>query len=153
MSNMAKLIKYKTPKSVVVNIAKEPMVAYQAIPPMPKMVQVAAFTYNKFAKIAATIPFTQKEWANILHLSDRTLQRYAQSNTAFEGIYVDRILHIQQLLELGLKTFVSADAFYQWLKKDKNVMGQLINFQSLYTTQGIQETINQVGRIFYNVYS
>ena len=48
---------------------------------------------------------------------------------------------------------MSADAFYQWLKKDKNVMGQLINFQSLNTTQGIQETINQVGRIFYNVYS
>ena len=150
---MAKSTNYKTPKNTATNIVKEPMVAYLAMPPMPRMVQVAAFTYNKFEKIAATVPFTQKEWANILHLSDRTLQRYAISNTAFEGIYVDRILHIQQLLELGLKTFVSADVFYAWLKKDKNVMGQLINFQSLYTTQGIQETINQVGRILYNVYS
>jgi len=150
---MAKSINYKTPKSTTDNLTKEPIVAYQAMPPMPRMVPVPAFTYNKFEKIAATVPFTQKEWANILHLSDRTLQRYAVSNTAFEGIYVDRILHIQQLLELGLKTFVSADAFYAWLKKDKNVMGQLLNFQSLYTTQGIQETINQVGRILYNVYS
>lgn len=153
MSNMAKSTNYKIPKSTASNIAKEPMVLYQAMPPMPRMVHAAAFTYNKFEKIAGTVPFTQKEWANILHLSDRTLQRYAINNTAFEGIYVDRILHIQQLLELGLKTFVSADALYKWLKKDKNVMGQLINFQSLYTTQGIQETISQVGRILYNVYS
>ncbi len=150
---MAKTQKYTTSKNTNTNNAKEPLFAYQALPPLPRMVQVAAFTYNKFEKIAATVPFTQKEWAHILHLSDRTLQRYALNNTSFEGIYVDRILHIQQLLELGLKTFVRADAFYQWLKKDKNVMGQVLNFQSLYTTQGIQETINQIGRILYNVYS
>ncbi len=153
MFAMAKSTPHKISKNTITNVVKEPMVGYQAMPLMPPMVQIADFTYNKFEAIASTVPFTQKEWANILHLSDRTLQRYAQSNTAFEGLYVDRILHIQQLLELGLKTFVSADAFYAWLKKDKNVMGQLINFQSLYSTQGIQETINQVGRILYNVYS
>ncbi len=150
---MAKTIKYKAPKPEVTNYAQEPMVAYQAFTPMPFMVQSTAFTYSKFAKIAATIPFTQKEWASILHLSERTLQRYALSNTAFDGIYVDRIFHIQQLLQLGLQTFTTSEAFYQWLKKDKNVMGQLINFQSLHTTQGIQATINQVGRILHNVYS
>jgi hypothetical protein len=150
---MAKPIKYKAPKTDVANFVQEPMASYQAFAPMPFMAQSTAFTYNKFATIAATVPFTQKEWAGILHLSDRTLQRYALSNTAFEGIYVDRILHIQQLLQLGLQTFTTSDAFYLWLKKDKNVMGQLINFQSLLTTQGIQATINQVGRILHNVYS
>lgn len=151
------MIKYKIPEPPD-NILREPMVAYQnmqpgALMPMPRMVQPTVFTYTKFAKIAALIPFTQKEWANILNLSERTIQRYAQSNSPFEGIYVDRILHIQQLINLGLQTFINADAFYEWLKKDKNVMGQLINFQSLQTTQGIQETINQVGRILHNVYS
>ena len=150
---MAKIIKYKVLKTQVSNLVQEPITSYQAFAPMPFMVQSTAFTYNKFAKITATIPFTQKEWASILHLSDRTLQRYALNNTAFEGIYVDRILHIQQLLQLGLQTFTTSDTFYQWLKKDKNVMGQLINFQSLQTTQGIQATINQVGRILHNVYS
>lgn len=150
---MAKTIKNKAPKTEVTNFVQEPMVAYQAFTPMPFMMPSDVFTYNKFAKIAATIPFTQKEWASILHLSERTLQRYSLSNTAFDGIYVDRILHIEQLLQLGLQTFTTSEAFYQWLKKDKNVMGQLINFQSLYSTQGIQATINQVGRILHNVYS
>ena len=152
MTVMAKIIKYKTQKSNN-NIAHEPMVSYQPIQAMPRMTITTAFTYTKFSKISATIPFTLKDWANILHLSERTLQRYAQSNTTFEGIYVDRILHIEQLLQLGLQTFNNADAFYQWLKKDKMVMGQVVNFQSLSSTQGIQDTINQVGRILYNVYS
>lgn len=150
---MAKAIKYKAPKPETTNFMQEPMVAYQAFTPMPFLVPSVAFTYNKFAKIASTVPFTQKEWASILHLSERTLQRYAINNTAFDGIYVDRILHIEQLLQLGLQTFTTSEAFYQWLKKDKNVMGQLLNFQSLCTTQGIQATINQVGRILHNVYS
>lgn len=150
---MAKAIKYKTPKTEITNFVQEPNVSYQAFIPMPFMVQSTVFTYSKFVKIAATISFTQKEWAGILHLSERTLQRYALGNTVFEGIYVDRILHIQQLLQLGLQAFTTSEAFYQWLKKDKNVMGQLINFQSLHTTQGIQATINQVGRILHNVYS
>ena len=34
----------------------------------------------------------------MLHLSERTLQRYAKYNTSFEGIYVDRILHLEQMI-------------------------------------------------------
>lgn len=150
---MAKMIKYKTVKSTDKNVVSEPSVAYQPMQAMPRMVQAQGFTYTRFLKISATVPFTLKNWANILHLSERTLQRYAQSNTTFEGIYVDRILHIEQLLQLGLQTFVNPNAFYEWLKKDKIVMGQVVNFESLYSTQGIQDTINQVGRTLYNVYS
>ena len=153
MTVMAKMIKYKIVKSTSKNIVSEPTAAYQPMQAMPRMMIASVFTYIKFSKISATVPFTLKDWANILHLSERTLQRYAQSNTTFEGIYVDRILHIEQLLQLGLQTFVNADTFYKWLKKDKIVLGQVVNFESLYNTQGIQDTINQVGRILHNVYS
>ena len=99
------------------------------------------------------VPFTQSEWANMLHLSERTLQRYAKNNSSFEGIYTDRILLLQEMIELGLETFVSADSFYRWLKKEKTVMGQSINFASLYSDRGIQEVIDQLGRIQYGVYT
>jgi len=54
---------------------------------------------------------------------------------------------------VGLETFVSAAAFYTWLKKDKQVLGQPLTFESLFTTRGIQETINQLLRIQQGVYS
>lgn len=118
-----------------------------------KLPAVDEFTYKKFERIADKVTFTQKEWAQILHLSERTLQRYAANNTAFEGIYTDRILHLQQLIELGLETFTSPEAFYTWLKKEKNVTGHTLTFESLYSTQGIQSLIDQLTRIQYGVYT
>lgn len=121
--------------------------------PAKRLPAVADFPYSKFAKIAAKIPFTQKEWAGILHLSEKTLQRYAKDNKSFEGIYVDRILQLEQLINLGLESFTDADAFYRWLKREKKVLGQTLNFESLYTTQGIQDITDQIGRIQYGVYT
>lgn len=126
-------------------IVEEPVAAY--------LPAIAEFTYRKFKKIVDLVPFTQAEWAGVLHLSERTLQRYAKNNGSFEGIYTDRILQLQELIETGLATFSSPDAFYQWLKKDKPIMGHVLNFTSLSTTRGIQETLNQLVRIQQGVYA
>ncbi|MEN9297835.1 MAG: hypothetical protein RLZZ429_148 [Bacteroidota bacterium] len=123
--------------------------------PAPKQAlpQIAEFTYRKFKKIADKVPFTQSEWAAILHLSERTLQRYAKNNGSFEGIYTDRILQVQELIDIGLATFTSPESFYQWLKKDKHIMGQVINFSSLSSSRGIQEIIHQLARIQQGIYA
>lgn len=121
--------------------------------PAKRLPMVADFSYAKFAKIAAKVPFTQKEWANILHLSEKTLQRYSKDNKSFEGIYVDRILQLEQLIDIGLETFTDADALYRWLKKEKLVLGQTLTFESLYSAQGIQDITDQIGRIQYGVYT
>lgn len=146
---MAKLRKYRSEKKNLPAL-EEPIAPYV---PAKKQVQVAEYNYRKLKKIADTVPFTQAEWANMLHLSERTLQRYAKNNSTFEGIYTDRIVLLQEMIAIGLETFTDADAFYHWLKKDKPVMGQLLNFGSLYSDRGIQEVINQLGRIQYGVYS
>lgn len=131
-------------------VMREPFLAYNTAKKLPI---VADYTYKKFDKLTRQVPFTQKEWANILDLSERTLQRYAHDNKSFEGIYTDRLLHIEQLIEAGLETFDGADAFYAWLKKDKPVLGQQLGFEALYSTRGIQELLNQLLRIQYGVYS
>ena len=146
---MAKARKYRQDKTEPLRL-EEPEPVYL---PIKKPVAVADYSYKKLKKIADTVPFTQAEWAGMLHLSERTLQRYAKNNSSFEGIYTDRILLLQEMIELGLETFVNADAFYHWLKKDKPVMGQKLNFESLYSDRGIQEVIDQLGRIQHGVYS
>lgn len=146
---MAKAQKYPVAKQRLLK-AEEPETAYI---PAKKPVAVADYTYKKLKKIADLVPFTQSEWAGMLHLSERTLQRYAKNNSSFEGIYTDRILLLQEMIELGLETFVDAATFYKWLKKEKPVMGQTLNFESLYSDRGIQEMIDQISRIQYGVYS
>ena len=145
---MAKLQKY-TQKTKLQKL-EEPLVPYL---PERKQLEVADYNYKKLKKIIDQVPFTQSEWSNMLHLSERTLQRYAKNNSSFEGIYTDRILLLQEMINLGLETFSGADAFYKWLKKDKPVMGQLLNFESLYSERGIQELIDQLSRIQYGVYT
>jgi putative toxin-antitoxin system antitoxin component (TIGR02293 family) len=148
MAKASKPRKYRENNKV--SKVKEPLV----IPYIPakRLVTVADFPYSKFARIAAKVPFTQKEWANILHLSEKTLQRYSKDNKSFEGIYVDRILHLEQLIEMGLETFTDADTLYRWLKREKKVLGHTLNFESLYSNQGIQDVIDEIGRIQYGVY-
>jgi hypothetical protein len=154
MTGMAKKIKkpsnYDLPAEDKIMKLEEPPAEYKTVKKLPS---VADFTYKKFEKLSKMVPFTQKEWASILDLSERTLQRYAHDNKSFEGIFTDRLLHIEQLIEAGLETFANADAFYAWLKKDKTVLGYPLTFSALYSTRGIQETINQLLRIQHGVYT
>lgn len=146
---MAKMQKYSQGKSKIPKV-EDPIAPYF---PVKKPVEVADYSYKKLKKITDMVPFTQNEWANMLHLSERTLQRYAKNNSSFEGIYTDRILLLQDMINLGLETFTDAGAFYRWLKKDKPVLGQTLNFESLYSDRGIQEVIDQISRIQYGVYT
>lgn len=148
MAKAAKPRKYR--ENTKVSKVEEPIaIPYQ---PAKRLAIVADFPYSKFAKIAARVPFTQKEWANILHLSEKTLQRYSKDNKTFEGIYVDRILQLEQLINMGLETFIDAETFYRWLKREKKVLGHTLNFESLYSSQGIQDVTDEIGRIQYGVY-
>ena len=146
---MSKAKKYIIPPPKPSAVEESPA-AYM---PAKKIVAVADFTYRKFRKIADMVPFTQNEWSNMLHLSERTLQRYAKNNSSFEGIYTDRILLLQEMITLGLETFTSTETFYQWLKKEKTILGHTLNFSSLSSERGIQEIIDQISRIQYGVYT
>jgi putative toxin-antitoxin system antitoxin component (TIGR02293 family) len=140
-------VKYPSKKDD--NVLSEPMAVYRSVKKLPLVLD---YPYRKFDKIARQIAFTQKEWAAILHLSEKTLQRYAKDNKNFEGIYVDRILQMQELIELGLKTFTSPEALCRWLKRDKPVLGKLLTFDSLKTSEGIGLVTDEIGRIMYGVY-
>jgi putative toxin-antitoxin system antitoxin component (TIGR02293 family) len=147
MKKKANPFKYQPGKEQ--NILKEPAPVYRSVKKIP---EVLNYPYRKFEKIARQVPFTQKEWAAILHLSEKTLQRYSKDNKNFEGIYVDRLLQMQEMIETGLETFTSPEAFYRWLKRDKPVLGDLLTFDSLKSSRGIQLVIDQMGRIQHGVY-
>ena len=146
---MAKMQKYAQGRSRPSKV-EEPAAAYLSA---NKPLLVADYTYRKLKKITDRVPFTQSEWAQMLHLSERTLQRYAKNNSVFEGIYTDRILLLQDMIDLGLETFTDANTFYAWLKKDKPVLGHTLTFSSLYSDRGIQEVIDQLSRIQHGVYT
>src|SRR5688572_21760061 len=90
------------------NIVEEPMAPYRTVRAIPTLKD---FTFSEFKKIADKAPFSQAEWAAILHLSERTLQRYAKSNGVFAPMNAERVLQIGKVLDQGKITFGSTENF------------------------------------------
>ena len=150
---MEKNIKSKKVNSYVqrskVSKAEEPEAVYnRTVKIIPS---VKNYTYNEFKKVADKTPFTQAEWASILHVSERTLQRYAKNNSSFAPINADRAIQIANLINEGKKTFGKTALFYQWLKRKPLMLEGSLSFESLTTTHGIQLVLTQLGRIQHGI--
>ena len=150
---MEKNIKTKkaSPYRQVSKVTKteEPEVVYnRTVKVIPS---IKNYTYNEFKKVADKTPFTQAEWASILHVSERTLQRYAKNNSSFAPINADRAIQIANLINEGKKTFGKTALFYQWLKRKPLMLEGSLSFESLTTTHGIQLVLTQLGRIQHGI--
>ncbi len=132
--------------------AEEPMPAYRSVKAIPQ-VKVKDFNYNEFKKIAEKTPFTQAEWASILHLSERTLQRYAKNNGSFAPINAERALQLEKVIKEGEFTFGKVENFYNWLKRNPYMLEGNLSFDSLTSYEGIQKVLTQLGRIQHGLFA
>ena len=152
---MKKVISKKKP--VVYKATALPTKAAEPIAPYYRSVKVVAavkdFTYNEFKKIADNVPFTQAEWASILHVSERTLQRYAKNNGSFAPINAERAMQIAQVIKEGIITFGNSNLFYSWIKRNPYMLEGTLSFESLTTNEGIQRVLTQLGRIQHGIFA
>src|SRR5437660_2921645 len=114
--------------------AEEPEAPFYRAKAMPI---VKDFDYKEFKKIADKVPFTQKEWSDILHISERTLQRYAKENSVFNFSVADRILQIDKVIKRGVEVFGNMDKFILWLRDDPYMLEGRLSFHSLASIDGI----------------
>jgi putative toxin-antitoxin system antitoxin component (TIGR02293 family) len=131
------------------SVVNEPVLSYT---PVKKLPQQKEYSYKKFDSLSAKIPFTLKEWASVLHLSDRTLQRYAKENKPFEGIYADRLLQIEKVINEAAKVFKKPVNFYEWLNEKHIVFGYELSIECFQTQDGIQMLLDELGRMQQGVY-
>ena len=116
--------------------------------PLP---QVKDLTYEEFSKTASKVPFTGAEWAAILHISERTLQRYAKNNGKFAPINAERFHQICQVISKGKKVFGKTSPFYEWLHSNPPMLEGELSFNSLTSFEGIQKVLQQLGRIEHGI--
>lgn len=114
-------------------------------------VMLQDFTYKDFKKIADVMPFTQKEWADVLHISERTLQRYSKDNSSFSFSVTDRILQIQKVIKKGIDVFGAPEKFVEWLRTNPSMLEGRLSFQSLGNFEGINRILTQLSRIEYGI--
>ncbi len=129
---------------------EEPVLAYPGNKSMPL---IKEFNFNEFKKIADKVPFTQKEWADILHISERTLQRYAKENATFNSSVADRIFQIDKVIKRGIEVFGSLDKFMSWFKSNPYMLEGRLSVQSLSSFEGINMVLTQLGRIEHGLFA
>ncbi len=148
---MKKTIKYKTENNENQIIASEPFAFYE----MPahaakKEVILKDFTFSEFKKIADQATFTLKEWADFLHTSERTLQRYAKDNSSFNGLQIERIFLFKKLIKEGNKQF-GKENFGIWINRKIFSLNFKTPRELLFTHDGVQEVINILGRLEHGI--
>lgn len=131
------------PKQSVPKV-QEPAPVYKPVKALPA---VKDFTYAEFKKIAGSTPFTQAEWAAMLHVSERTLQRYARDNSHFAPINAERALQIARVIRKGKEVFGNSDKFFNWLRREPFMLGGNLSVASLQSAEGIERILTQLGRI------
>ena len=112
-----------------------------------------SFIFNDFKKIAGKVDFTQKEWSEILHISERTLQRYAHENGTFNTGVIDRILQINKVLDRGKEVFGSYEKFNLWLRDNPYMLEGRLSLLSFASIEGIQKILTQLGRIEHGIFA
>lgn len=128
----------------------EPSPVYRSVKALPLLKD---FTYSELKKIADKAPFTQAEWAAMLHVSERTLQRYAKDNSTFAPINAERALQIDKVLKEGKNTFGKVENFYNWLKRDPYMLGGNLSSESLNSANGIERVLTQLHRIQHGLFA
>jgi putative toxin-antitoxin system antitoxin component (TIGR02293 family) len=133
-----------------VSKVQEPFVNFSTGKPLRL---VKEFNYKEFKKIADHIPFTVKEWSELLHISERTLQRYAKANSNFPFSVVDRILQIDKVIKRGVHVFGSLDKFLRWLRDNPYMLEGRLSLHSLSSIEGINMVLTQLGRIEHGLFA
>ena len=129
---------------------QEPFVSFSIAKPIPL---VKEFNYKEFKKIADKVPFTQQEWSDILHISERTLQRYAKANSTFPFSVTDRILQIDKVIKKGVEVFGNLDKFISWIRSNPFMLEGNLSLHSLATFEGINMVLTQLGRIEHGLFA
>jgi putative toxin-antitoxin system antitoxin component (TIGR02293 family) len=106
---------------------------------------------KEFDAIVDKTPFSPAEWAAILQLSERTLQRYRESKKPFQPIQSERIVELAMLYNYGLQAFGEQQKFNAWLEARSLALGGRTPKELLDTKFGISMVRDALVRIEHGV--
>ncbi|MDR6784727.1 putative toxin-antitoxin system antitoxin component (TIGR02293 family) [Pedobacter africanus] len=102
--------------------------------------------------LAKQISLTIQEVAGIMHISERTLQRYTPS-TLIKTEYAEKAIELARLYQRGKEVFGTMDNFNDWMKTPNYTLNGETPLHLLDTSIGFELILQTLGRIEYGVFS
>ncbi|WEK18427.1 MAG: DUF2384 domain-containing protein [Candidatus Pedobacter colombiensis] len=98
------------------------------------------------------ISLTIQEVAGIMHISERTLQRYTPS-TLIKTEHAEKAIELARLYQRGTEVFGTLDNFNDWMKTPNYTLNGETPLSLLDTSIGFELILQTLGRIEYGVFS
>jgi len=134
---------------------KEPLITYATLDDKNAYSLINAIKegirFSFFEKLAKNIPFTLREWASYLHLSERSLQRFKKEKGTFNTVSSEKIIEISMLNKYGIEVFDDQDKFNVWLLTKNVALGGIKPKDLLDSSFGIQLLKDELTRIEYGI--
>lgn len=102
--------------------------------------------------LAKKISITIQELANIMHISERTLQRY-EDNAIVKSEYAEKAVELARLYTRGEEVFGSMDSFKAWMKLPNHVFNNETPLALLDNSFGFDMIFNELGRIEHGIFA
>jgi putative toxin-antitoxin system antitoxin component (TIGR02293 family) len=110
-------------------------------------------SFNYFTTLSDQIHLGLQEWADYLHLSERTMQRYKKEGKSFDPIYSEKIIIIELLYKKGIDVFGAEEKFYTWMDTKSVALGGVKPKELLDTSFGITMVYDELGRIEHGIFA
>lgn len=110
---------------------------------LPKRVLVA---------LAKRISITLQELADIMHISERTFQRYEDDNIV-KTEYAEKAIELARLYTRGEEVFGSMDKFKLWMKTPNYAFKNEVPVSLLDTSIGFSMVLKELGRIEHGIFA
>lgn len=142
-------------KALSTFMAEEPAVSYKKKPKTFEgflndtysLIQVISvgIPYSLFDKIQKRSPYSVKEWAELLDISYKSMQRYQASNGRFKPAQSEKIFEFAEVFKVGIEFFEDPAKLKHWLERKNRGFGGLrpLDFmKSSYGKDLVIETIS-----------
>lgn len=108
--------------------------------------------FKLYELIASITPFDERDWANVLDISIKSLQRYRiESNHRFKSIHSEKILELAEVTHAGLDVFGDLEKFKLWLNTPSYALGNTMPLELLKDSYGKELVLAELTRINYGI--
>ncbi len=107
--------------------------------------------YKSLHTAEVIMPFSSQEWAKMLHVSKRSIDRLKKEKKKLSTTQSEKLIEVTLLYDYGVDVFGSSEKFTKWLDRSNLALGGVAPKSLLDTNQGIKAVKTELSRIEYGV--
>lgn len=107
-----------------------------------------------FMQLREEVPFSDEEWAVLLDISLKSLQRYIKEGThVFKVIHSERILEVIEVSELGIEVFGSQENFHGWSLEPMPALNNMPPIDLMRDSYGKELVMDELHAINHGIFA